>query len=173
MRIFLRLYALGCVLILFVSCQTKITSIPSVAKAVMLPLPTLFSQLEARQSSIRTIKAFVRTKISGNRLNQTFRQALFIKGKETIRMETYNLFRQVLGVLIYDGGKTLMYDSKENRVIHGEEVWNIMRRIMGNYLDLRKYISIFSGGIPRFSHLQAKASKWNADQTLYQVESGD
>lgn len=173
MRIFLCQYAVGCVLVFVVSCQTKVVSIPPEVQPRMLPLPAVFSQLEARQSGIRDVKAFVRTKISGNRLNQTFRQALFIKGKETIRMETYNLFRQVLGVLIYDGGKTLMYDSKENRVIHGEEVWNIMRRIMGNYLDLRKYISIFSGGIPRFSHLQAKVSKWNTDQTAYQIEAVD
>ena len=54
-----------------------------------------------------------------------------------------------------------------------EEVWNIMRRIMGNQLDFRKYISIFSGGIPRFSHLQAKVSKWSVDQTVYQVETVD
>ena len=173
MRIFLRLYALGCVLILFVSCQTKITSIPSVAKAVMLPLPALFSQLEARQSSIRTIKAFVRTKISGSRLNQTFHQALFVRGSETIRVETYNFFRQVLGVLIYNGGKASMYDPRENRVVYGEEVWDIMRRIMGNHLDLRKHVSVFFGSIPRLSHLQAKVSKWNADQTVYQVETVD
>ncbi len=173
MRIFLRRYALGCVLILFVSCQTKITSIPSVAKAVMLPLPALFSKLEARQSSIRNIKAFVRTKISRRHFNQTFHQALFVRGSETIRVETYNFFRQVLGVLIYNGGKASMYDPRENRVVYGEEGWDIMRRIMGNHFDLRKYISVFFGKIPRFSHLQAKVSKWNADQTVYQVEAVD
>ena len=173
MRIFLRRYAVGCVLIFFISCQTKIPSIPPVAKPAMLPLPALFSQLEARQSGIRDIKAFIRTKISGGRLNQTFRQALFVKGNETIRVETYNLFRQVLGVLIYNGGKVSMYDPRENRVVHGEEVWDIMRQIIGYHLDLRKYISVFSGGIPRFSHLQEKVSKWNADQTVYQVETVD
>ena len=139
----------------------------------MLPLPALFSKLEARQSSIRNIKAFVRTKISGRHFNQTFHQALFIRGSETIRVETYNFFRQVLGVLIYSGGQASMYDPRENRVVYGEEVWDIMRRIMGNHFDLRKYISVFFGKIPRFSHLQAKVSKWNADQTVYQVEAVD
>ena len=173
MRIILHRCAVGCVLIFFISCQTKIPSIPPVAKPAMLPLPALFSQLEARQSGIRDIKAFIRTKISGGRLNQTFRQALFVKGNETIRVETYNLFRQALGVLIYNGGKTLMYDPRKNQIIHGEEVWDMMRQVMGSHFDFRKYISIFSGGIPRFSHLRARVSKWNADQTVYQVETVD
>ena len=173
MRIFLRRYAVGCMLIFVVSCQTKIAYIPPEAKPEILPLPALFLQLEARQSGIRDVKAFVRTKISGDRLNQTFRQALFVKGNKMIRVETYNLFHQVLGVLVYDGEKTLMYDPRENRVVHGEEVWNIMRRITRSKLDFRKYISVFSGGIPRFSHLKAQISKWNADQTAYHVETVD
>ena len=173
MRIFLRRYAVGCVLIFFISCQTKVTLIPPEAKPGMLPLPALFSKLELRQSGIRDIKAFIRTKISGGRLNHTFRQLLFIRGDDTIRVETYNLFRQVLSVLIYDAGKALMYDPKEDRVVRGEEVWDIMRRIMGNHLDLRKHVSVFFGSIPRLSHLQAKVSKWNADQTVYQVETVD
>ena len=139
----------------------------------MLPLPALFSKLEARQSSIRNIKAFVRTKISGDRLNQTFRHALFVRGDETIRLETYNLFRQILGVLIYNGGEASMYNPRENRVVYGEEVWDIMRRVMGKHFDLRRHISVFFGSIPRFSHLQAKVSKWNADQTVYQIETVD
>ena len=173
MRIFLRRYAVGCVLIFFISCQTKVTSIPPEAKPGMLPLPALFSKLELRKSGIRDIKAFIRTKISGGRLNHTFRQLLFIRGDDTIRVETYNLFRQVLGVLIHNSGKTLMYDPRENRVVQGEEVWSIMRQIMGNHLDFRKYISVFSGGIPRLSHLQAKVGSWNAGQTVYQVETVD
>ena len=173
MRIFLRRYAVGCVLIFFISCQTKVTLIPPEAKPGMLPLPALFSKLELRQSGIRDIKAFIRTKISGGRLNHTFRQLLFIRGDDTIRVETYNLFRQVLGVLVYKGGKTSMYDPGANRIVRGEEVWKIMRRVTGNQLDFRQYISVFSGGIPRLSHLQAKVLKWNADQTTYQIETVD
>jgi len=173
MRVFLRRYAVGCLLIFVVSCQTKIAPISPVAEQGMPSLVTLLSLLEARQSGIRDIKAFVRTKVSGDSLNQTFRQALFVQGNETIRVETYNLFRQVLGVIVYKGGKTSMYDPGANRIVRGEEVWKIMRRVTGNQLDFRQYISVFSGGIPRLSHLQAKVLKWNADQTTYQIETVD
>lgn len=163
----------GCILFFVVSCQAKVEPIPTEAKPYILSLPNLFSQLTARQSEIRDVKAFVRTKITSGYLNQTFNQALCIKGNEAIRVDTYNLFRQIIGVLIHDNGKTLMYDPRENRVIHGEEVWANMHRFMGNIFDIRKYIRVFSGGIPRLSHLQPKVSRWNTDQTVYQVEAVD
>ena len=173
MRLFLRWYAVGFVLVFFVSCQSKVASIPSEARLEMPSLSTLFFQLEERQTSIRDVKAFVRTKISGRRLNRTFRQALLVRGNETIRVDTYNLFHQVIGVLICDREKTLMYDPRGNRIVFGEEAWDIMRQVVGTHIDFREYISVFSGGIPRFSHLHAKVSKWNADQTIYQVETVD
>ena len=173
MRIFLRLYAVGCVLIFLVSCQAKVRSALPEAIPEMLPLHILFSQLEARQSGIRNIKASIRTKISGHFLNQSFRQDLFLRGNEAIRLETYNLFRQILGVLIYNGDKTLMYVPAKNRIIHGDAVWNTMHQITGSTLDFRKYLSVFSGGIPRLSYLRAKSSQWNVDQTAYWVEAVD
>jgi len=175
MKIFLRLYVVGCMLIFFISCQIKAvtTPLPLEGKPKLLSLANLFLKIKVHQSNIRDIKAFVSTNISGDNLNQTFRQALFVKGDESIRVETYNLFRQVLGVLIYKGGKTLMYDPKTNRVVHGEEVWDIMRRMTGSHFDLRKYISVFLGGIPRFSSLQAKSSNWNIDKTVYKIETVD
>ena len=173
MRIFLRWCAVGCALIFVVSCQPKVTPVSTEAKPEMPSLSFLFSELEARQSAIRDIKAFVRTKISGESLNQSFRQTLLVRGNEAIRVDTYNLFRQVLGVLIYEGGKTLMYDPRENRVVYGEDVWESMRRVLGTYIDFGEYISVFSGGIPHLSHLQTKAAKWNSSQTVYQVETID
>jgi len=171
MRIFPRQYAVWCLLIFVVSCQPKVIPVPTEAKLEMLPLSSLFSKLEARQSAIRDIKAFVRTKISRENLSQSFRQTLLVKGNEAIRVDTYNLFRQVLGVLIYEGGKTLMYDPRENQVVYGEDTWESMRRVLGTYIDFGEYISVFSGGIPHLFHLQTKTAKWNSDQTVYQVET--
>ena len=173
MQIFPRQYALWCLLIFVVSCQTKVTPILTETKQKIPPLSSLFSKLEVRQSAIRDIKAFIRTKISGKSLNQSFRQTLLVRGNEAMRVDTYNLFRQVLGVLIYEGGKTLMYDPKKNRVFREEDVWESMHRILGTHVDFREYISVFSGGIPRLSHLQAKVAKWNSDQTMYQVQAID
>ena len=72
MRVFQRQYVLGCVLIFFVSCQTKVASIPPAASPEMLSLPALFSRLEARRLGIRDVKAFVRTKIYGDRCRIPF-----------------------------------------------------------------------------------------------------
>jgi len=171
MRIFLRQYVVGCLLVFIVSCQPKVLPLSTEAKPEMKSLTSLFSALEARKSAIRDVKAFVRTKISGENLNQSFRQTLIVKGDEAMRVDTYSLFRQVLGVLIYEGGKTLMYDPRENRVISGEAVWESMQRVLGTYIDLGDYISVFSGGIPHLSHLRAKVAKWNSDQTVLQIET--
>jgi len=171
MRISLRRYAVGCLLVFIVSCQPKVLPLSTEAKPEMKSLSSLMSELEARKSSIRDVKAFVRTKISGENLNQSFRQTLLVKGDEAMRVDTYSLFRQVLGVLIYEGEKTLMYDPRENRVISGEAVWENMHRVLGTYIDFRDYISVFSGGIPHLSHLQTKVAKWNSDQTVLQIET--
>jgi len=170
MQISLHRYVVGCLLFI-ISCQPKILPVPTEAKPEIKSLPSLFSELEARKSAIRDVKAFVRTKISGENLNQSFRQTLLVKGDEAMRVDTYSLFRQVLGVLIYKGEKTLMYDPRENRVISGEAVWESMHRVLGTYIDFGDYISVFSGGIPHLSHLQTKIAKWNSDQTVLQIET--
>jgi outer membrane lipoprotein-sorting protein len=170
MQISLHRYVVGCLLFI-ISCQPKILPVPTEAKPEIKSLSSLFSELEARKSAIRDVKAFVRTKISGGNLNQSFRQTLLVKGDEAMRVDTYSLFRQVLGVLIYKGEKTLMYDPRENRVISGEAVWESMHRVLGTYIDFGDYISVFSGGIPHLSHLQTKIAKWNSDQTVLQIET--
>ena len=170
MQISLHRYVVGCLLFI-ISCQPKILPVPTEAKPEIKSLSSLFSELEARKAAIRDVKAFVRTKISGENLNQSFRQTLLVKGDEAMRVDTYSLFRQVLGVLIYKGEKTLMYDPRENRVISGEAVWESMHRVLGTYIDFGDYISVFSGGIPHLSHLQTKIAKWNSDQTVLQIET--
>ena len=174
MRNFLHFNALGCVLIIFiVSCQSKIIPVSPKVKPEMPALPSLFSQLEARQLSIRDVKSFLSTTVSGKYLDHSLRQALLVRGDEAIRVDTYSPFRQVLGVLICDGGKTLLYYPGSNQVVYEEKAWDIMRRVIGTSVDFREYISVFSGGIPRLSHLQAKAAEWNLDQTVYKVETID
>jgi hypothetical protein len=96
---------------------------------------------------------------------------LLVKGNEAMRVDTYSVFRQVLGVLIYEGEKTLMYDPIKNRVISGEEVGETMQRIFGVYIDFGDYISVFLGGIPHLSHLQTKVAEWNSDQTVLKIET--
>ena len=171
MRISLLRYIVGCLLVFIVSCQPKVLPLPTEAKLEIKSLAFLFSKLEARKFAIRDIKAFIRTKISGENFNQSFRQTLLIKGDEAMRVDTYNLFRQVLGVLIYKGEKSLMYDPRENRVASGEEVHEGIRRVLGMYIDFKDYISVFSGRIPYVPHLQTKVVKWNSDQTVLQVQT--
>ena len=170
MLIFLRWYFVGCSLVFIASCQPKVLPIAIEPKPVIQVL-SLFSKLEARKSAIRDLKAFVRTKISGKDFKQSFRQTLLIKGNRSMRVDTYNLFRQVVGVLIYKGEKTLMYDPQESRVISGGEIWQNMHRILGTHINFGDYISVFSGGIPHLSHLKIKVTKWNSDQTVLKIET--
>ena len=169
--LFRRFYIIGFLFVSIVSCQPKALPLLKVAKPEIKSLSSLFSELEARKLAIRDLKAFVRTKISGKNFNQSFRQTLLVKGNEAMRVDTYSVFRQVLGVLIYEGEKTLMYDPIKNRVISGEEVGETMQRIFGVYIDFGDYISVFLGGIPHLSHLQTKVAEWNSDQTVLKIET--
>jgi outer membrane lipoprotein-sorting protein len=170
MRISLYQFVIGCLLVFVVSCQPKIIPDLTDVNRTMPSIPYILSKLEARQSAIYDIKAFIRTNISGENFNQSFRQAILIKGDDALRVDTYNLFRQVLGSLIYEGGETLMYDPGEEKIILGEEVRENMRRVLGTYIDFRQYIIVFSGGIPNIAHLQGKTVRLNSDKTVYQIE---
>ena len=173
MRISLYQFAVGCLLVFVVSCQPKIIPDLPDTNRVIPSTPYIFSKLEARQSAIHDIKAFIRTNISGENFNQSFRQAMLIKDHDALRVDTYNVFRQVLGSLIYKGGETLMYDPREKKIILGEEVRENMRRVLGTYIDFRQYIIVFSGGIPNLAHLQIRIARWSSDKTVYQIEMVD
>lgn len=176
MRFPFRLLTAEClaVAMLFIlSCQPRSVPVAPQPAPEMPSLPTLLQQLKTRQSNIRDVKTFARTKISGKRLKQSFRQTVLVRGGDAIRVDTFNLFRQIVGVLILEGGHTLMYDPGNNRIARGQEVWDMMQKVMGSSIDFREYIRVFSGGIPRLSHLQATAVGWNSDKTLYRVETID
>jgi len=171
-----RLLGAGCLLALILftlSCQTVGAPVFPRPEPKILQLFPLFQHLETRQSIFRDVKTFARTKIFGKRLNQSFRQALIVRGDDAIRIDTFNLFRQSLGVLISEGGRTFMYDPEKNRIIREPEVWNMMRLIMGSNIDFREYIRVFSGGIPRLTHLKPIAVRLNPDKTFYHLETTD
>ena len=161
-------------LILFVlSCQTVTAPVLPRPEPKIPPLFSLFRHLETRQSNFRDVKTFARTKIFGQRLNQSFRQALIIRGDDAIRIDTFNLFRQSLGVLISEGGRIFMYDPEKKRIIREPEVWDVMRLLIGSSIDFREYIRVFSGGIPRLTHLEPTAVRLNPDKTVYHLETTD
>ena len=161
------------VILFTLSCQTVGAPVLPRPEPKILPLFPLFQHLETRQSNFRDVKTFARTKISGQRLNQSFRQALIVRGDDAIRIDTFNLFRQSLGVLISKGGQTFMYDPEKNRIIREPEVWNMMRLIIGSSIDFREYIRVFSGGIPRLTHLEPTAVRLSPDKTSYHLETTD
>jgi hypothetical protein len=171
-----RLPGAGCLLALILftlSCQSVGAPVFPRPEPKILPLFSLFQHLETRQSNFKDIKTFARTKIFGKRLNQSFRQALIARGGDAIRIDTFNLFHQSLGVLISEGGRTFMYDPEKNRIIREPEVWNVMRLIMASSIDFREYIRVFSGGIPRLTHLEPTAVRLNLDKTFYHLETTD
>ena len=170
MRISLYQFVVGCLLVFVVSCQPKTIPDLTDTNRAILSTPYIFTKLEARQSAIHDIKAFIRTNISGENFNQSFRQAILIKGHNALRVDTYSLFSQVLGSLIYEDGETLMYDPREKKIILGEEVRENMRRVLGTYIDFSQYLILFSGGIPNITHLQVKTVRMNSDKTAYQIE---
>ena len=80
MRIFLRRYFVGYLLVFLVSCQPKALPVLTGAKPEIQTLSSLFSTLEARKSAIQDVKAFVRTKIYGENLINRFARHCLSKG---------------------------------------------------------------------------------------------
>lgn len=162
-----------CASVFLSSCQTKVEPISATRGFEPLPPDLIFQSLAHRQADIRSLKAFVRTSVRGPDLKQSFKQVLLLEGNRAIRLDTYGLFGQALGVFIHNGQGTIIYDVESGRTIHGPKVWDALERMLGIRVDFTRYIEVFSGNIPHLENLKFTDAPLNADKTRYQLTSQD
>lgn len=120
-----------------------------------------------RAEKLKSLKSFTRTSFLSPKQNQSFRQTLLIQGNESIRVDTYGLFGQALGVFTHHEDMTAFFDPAKGRVYSGAEVKSMMERMIGTHVDFHEHLRIFVGHIPRLELLKVLGSRLSSDQKKY------
>ena len=155
------------------ACQTQSTNLPESLRYESVSNQFLIQFLQKRQKEISNLKAVVKTTIIRKDSKQIFRQVLLVRGTDSIRVDTLNLFRQPVGVFVYNSKRTLLYIPAHNKVYTGWEVWDIMQKALGMVIDFSEYISVFEGNIPRLEELEFVAIKLDPEKKLYEIKAVD
>ncbi len=126
-----------------------------------------------RAGQIKNLKSFTRTSFLGPKRKQSFRQSLLVQDSGSIRVDTYGLFGQAVGVLTHHEGRTTFFDPAKGRVYSGAEVESLMERMLGTQVDFHEHLRIFIGHIPRLEVLKVLGSRLNSDRTRYILQLTD
>lgn len=156
-----------------VACQTQDTNLPQHLRYESVSNEYLIQTLERRQKEILNLKAVVKTTVIRKNSKQSFRQFLMVRGTDSIRVDTLNLFRQPVGVFVYNSKRTLLYIPAHNKIYTGWEVWDIMEKALGMVIDFSEYISVFEGNIPRLEELEFGVIKLGPEKKFYQLNAVD
>ena len=154
-------------LLLLVGCQTLVEKAPPHFSKDKISSGYIFNRLQTRANKIHSVKSFARTIFIGKEFKQSFRQTLIIKESHSIRVDTYGLFGQAMGVFISDAGDMQFLDPAKGRLYSGSDVKNLLRKLLGTQIDFRQHLRIFMGHIPNFEFLKVEKSRLTSDQTQY------
>jgi hypothetical protein len=154
-------------------CQPRIQPVvPQTLKDSVTTNYILKKQID-RAGQLKNLKSFSRTNFLGPKLRQSFRQTLLIQDSRSIRVDTYGLFGQVLGVFTHHDDRTVFFDPAKGILYSGSEVESLMEKILGTQIDFQEHLRIFVGHIPRIELLKVLKSQLNSDQTRYILQLTD
>jgi len=130
------------------------------------------------QQTITLLKSFVQTTVETRDRKRSLRQVLLVRGSQALRVDTLSLLGQPLGVYIFDGQKlkgqrSVLYDTRRNRVFQGIEVREMLGKTLGIQLNLEEYVRVFAGNIPRLETLKMTGGTLNQEGTTYQLTGID
>ncbi len=155
------------ILMLVAGCQPRVEPVAPHLLKDSITTGYILKRLKNRAGKITNLKSFARTTFLGRELKQSFRQTLLIQNNRSIRVDTYGLFGQTLGVFTHHEGRTVFFDPSKGRYYSGPEVASLTEKIMGTQLDFREHLRIFVGYIPRLEFLKILGSRLNSDRTQY------
>jgi hypothetical protein len=160
---------LRCLIFAFicVGCQPRVEPIAPHLLKDSITTDYVLKRLKDRADKIKTLKSFTRTTFLGQNLKQTFRQTLLIQDNKSIRIDTFGLFGQVMGIFTFHENRTVFFDPAKNRFYSGLEVESLMERMLGARLDFREHLRVFIGYIPRLEFLSVLDARLNSDRTQY------
>ncbi len=148
-------------------CQPRVEPVAPHLLKDSITTDYVLKTLKSRAGKINNLKSFTRTTFLSQKLKQTFRQTLLIQNNESIRVDTYGLFGQAMGVFTFHKGRTVFFDPAKNRYYSGPEVESLMQKMLGASLDFREHLRIFIGYIPRLEFLRVMDARLNSDRTKY------
>jgi len=155
------------------ACQTSVEKIPSHFSKDTISSAYIFNRLQTRANKIYNVKSFARTTFIDKEIKQSFRQTLVLQGNRSIRVDTYGLFGQAMGVFIRTAGKMQFLDPSKGRVYSGSDVKKLLRKLLGTQIDFYEHLRIFVGHIPRLEFLRVEKSRLNSDNTQYILQAKD
>jgi outer membrane biogenesis lipoprotein LolB len=156
-----------------VGCQSSVEKAPPHFSKETITSGYIFNRLQARADQIYSVKSFARTTFIGKEFKQSFRQTLIIKGNGSIRVDTYGLFGQAMGVFIRAFGRMQFLDPAKNKIYSGSDVKRMLRKMLGTQIDFNEHLRIFVGHIPNFEFLQVESSRLDSDRTKYILKAKD
>jgi len=161
------------ILLILTACQT--TGKPPLApiQEDSLSAETVFRHLQKQQAGFSDVKSFIRTTVEGKNGHHSFRQSLLLREPSALRLDTYGMLRQTLGVFIHAKNETLLYNVSKNQVIQGPQVWRLLADILGTQVDFKNNISVFGGNIPHLQTLQFLGGALNIENKVYQLIAFD
>jgi len=160
------------------SCQTGQAPTGSHLNQQTITLEDIRGRLIDRQKELRDLKSFVQTTVETRDRKRSLRQVLLVRGSQALRVDTLSLLGQPLGVYIFDGQKlkgqrSVLYDTRRNRVFQGIEVREMLGKTLGIQLNLEEYLRVFAGNIPRLETLKMTGGTLNQEGTTYQLTGID
>ncbi len=143
-----------------------------------ISLEDLRGRLLDQQSGLADLKTFVHTTVETKDRKRSLRQALLVRGPETLRVDTLSLLGQPLGVYIFsgqnlEGQRAVFYEPGRNRVFLGVEIREMLVKTLGIELNLEEFVSVFAGNIPRLEALKLIGGALDQEGTVYQLTGVD
>jgi hypothetical protein len=131
--------------------------------------PFLFKALVERKKSLNDLKSFARTVVKKDDRKQSLKQAIVIRGVDSIRIDVLSLFNQPLGVFIKKPNQTFLFDPSESKYYRGEEALRLIERLLGMELNFEEFTPLVSGNIPFLDELTPLDSWISGDSSTYKL----
>lgn len=155
------------------ACQNSFEKAPLHFSKETISSAYIFNRIQNRANKIYSVKSFARTTFIGKEVKQSFRQTLVMQGNQSIRVDTYGLFGQAMGVFIRTSGNMQFFEPSKGKIYLGADVKQLLQKLLGTQIDFREHLRIFVGHIPRFEFLKVENSRLNSHNNQYILKSKD
>ena len=124
------------------ACQNSFEKFPLHFSKETISSAYIFNRIQSRANKIYSVKSFARTTFIGKEVKQSFRQTLVMQGNRSIRVDTYGLFGQTLGVFIGPSGNIQFLEPSKGKVYLGADVKRLLEKLLGTQIDFQEHLRI-------------------------------
>mgnify|MGYP002039494355 CR=1 FL=1 len=129
----------------------------------------LFKALVDRGESLKDFKSFARTTVSTNDFRRSIKQAIVIRGYDSIRIDVLSLFNKPIGAFIQLKDQIVLFDLHENKYYADEEALILIKRFLGMELNFNEFIPIISANIPFLGQLTPVNAWISENGSMYKI----